>query len=65
MNPARLGADRWNPLKSIEAMAVADLLSGGESQKKPRYLQMSGPTHEAVIPNGSDVMVNLKFWIMG
>lgn len=26
------GADNWNPMKSMEAIAMADLLSGGASQ---------------------------------
>lgn len=31
-NPARVGAERWKPLKSTEATAVAERLSGGASQ---------------------------------
>ena len=36
------------PLKSIEATAIADRLSGGLSQKKPLYLHISEPTQDLV-----------------
>ena len=35
MKPSRVEAASWKPLKSIEAKAVAELLSGGVSQQKP------------------------------
>jgi hypothetical protein len=29
MKPSRVGADSWNPLKSMEARVMAESLSGG------------------------------------